>query len=58
MSDLLTRIDGYKTYIAATGLGALALYHLTQGDLNAAVHAGAQALAAAGLRHAIDKAAQ
>lgn len=49
-------IDGRKTYLAASGLLALAYYRLTQHDYDGAAQAVGQALAAAGLRHAVAKA--
>lgn len=58
MTELLAAIDGNKSYIAAAGLACLCVYHLTQWHLDDAWHAGAQALAVAGLRHAVEKSTQ
>lgn len=52
---LLTVISGYKTYIAAAGLLGLALYQATTGDMTNAAQSVLAALAAAGLRHAVNK---
>lgn len=50
---LLNTIRGYKTYVAAVGLAALAVYQLTQGEVNQAAQSLMQAAVAAGLRSAI-----
>lgn len=46
-------LDGYKTYLAALGLFGLALYQLSQGEIEAGVKTATQALAILGLRRAI-----
>lgn len=51
----LNAVDGYKTYIAAVGLAALAVYQFSIGDVPSAVQSVMAALAAAGLRNAISK---
>lgn len=58
MRRLISAIDGYKTYIAAAGFAGLAVYHLTQGEIDGTIDAAGKALAAAGLRHAIAKASE
>lgn len=52
---ILAVIDGSKTYIAAAGLAGLAIYQLSQGQLTEGAQTLWQALAAAGIRHAITK---
>lgn len=52
MPDLF---NGYKTYIAAAGLAYLAWQQYSQGNSAAAQQSLCAALAAAGLRHAIQK---
>jgi uncharacterized membrane protein YjjP (DUF1212 family) len=47
-------LQGYRTYIAAAGLVGLAVYHLSQGEIQEAVQTALAALAAFGLRKAID----
>lgn len=54
--QILALINGYKTYIAGVGLGCLAVYQITQGDLTGAYQSVIAALAAVGLRHAVEKA--
>lgn len=49
----LAILSGWKTYIAAFGLVALAAYQLTQGDVMGSIQSFLAALAAAGLRNAI-----
>lgn len=51
--DLNNLLRGYKTYAAAIGLAALAVYQFTQKDYPAAAQSLLAALAAAGLRSAI-----
>lgn len=48
-------LNGYKTYVAAAGLFGLAVYQLSQGQLDVAMQTLLGALAAVGLRHAITK---
>ncbi len=50
---MIDKLAGYKTYIAAAGLAALAFYQFSMGDVPAAIQSVMAALAAAGLRHAI-----
>lgn len=54
---VLESISGYKTYIAAAGLAGLALYQISQGDIPGAYQSLMTALGAAGVRHAVSKAA-
>ena len=46
-------LKGCKTYLGAAGLFGLALYHLSQGDYQAALESLGQAIVAAGLRNAL-----
>lgn len=46
-------INGYKTYIAAAGLLGLALYQLSQGQMEQAMQSLLAGLAAFGLRNAL-----
>ena len=48
-------LPGWKTYLAAAGLFGLAVYQFSQGDLGAAWQSLMAALAAFGLRTAIDR---
>jgi hypothetical protein len=50
-------VNGFKTYLAAVGLVGLAVYQVSQGQLDQAFQALCAALAAVGLRHAIQKGA-
>lgn len=52
---IIARLNGSKTYIAAAGLAGLAIYQLSQGQLTEGARTIGQALAAAGIRHAITK---
>jgi hypothetical protein len=52
---LLSYLDGYKTWLAASGLFGLALYQLSQGELEQAVQSFMGGLAAVGIRHAVAK---
>jgi hypothetical protein len=56
VNDLLSKLDGWKTYLAAGGALALALYHLRAGDYARAQELFILALGFAGLRHALAKA--
>lgn len=47
-------LKGYKTYIAAAGLVCLAVYQATTGDFNTALQTFLGALAAFGIRNAIN----
>ena len=51
----LNVLNGYKTYIAALGLAGLALYQLSNGQVDQGVQSILAALTAAGLRHAVSK---
>ena len=51
----LDSLNGYKTYVAAIGLGGLAVYQFSQGQIDTGVQSLLAALAAAGLRHAVAK---
>ena len=53
--ELLSKLDGYKTYIAAAGALALAWYYYTQGDTSHALEMVTFAMALFGLRSAINK---
>ena len=47
---------GWKTYLAAAGLVGLAIYQLSQGEIQAAIQSFLAALAALGIRHAVGRA--
>jgi hypothetical protein len=47
-------LNGYKTYLAAAGLIGLALYQFSQGSVDLAFQSLLGALAAFGLRQAIN----
>ena len=47
-------LSGYKTYLAAAGLLGLALYQFSQGQVEAAIQSFLGALAAFGLRQALN----
>lgn len=53
LATLSTLGSGYRTYLAAAGLFALAFYNLTTGQVEQAIQQALAALAAAGLRQAI-----
>lgn len=55
LQRVLILLSGSKTYIAAAGLAGLAVYQLSQGQLTEGAQTIGQALAAAGIRHAITK---
>jgi len=57
LDNLLSRLNGSKTYLAGFGLVGLALYQISQGDAQAAIQSFSTGLAALGLRHAINKTA-
>ncbi len=57
LDALLKLISGYKTYAAAIGLAGLAIYQFSQKQYDQALQSAMAALAAAGLRNAITKAA-
>jgi hypothetical protein len=46
-------LSGWKTYLAAAGLVGLAIYQVSQGQIEPAVQSILAALAAVGLRSAI-----
>lgn len=48
-------LDGWKTYLAALGLVGLAVYQFSQGQVELALQSFMAALAAFGLRQAIDR---
>jgi hypothetical protein len=52
---ILNVLNGYKTYLAATGLVGLAIYQASTSQYEQAVQSFLAALAAAGLRHAVAK---
>lgn len=56
MSDLLSKLDGYKTFLAAGGATLLGLYHLLSGDSVRGMEFLTLALGFLGLRQAIEKA--
>lgn len=49
-------LDGYKTYVAAAGMFGLALFQFSTGDYGGAWQSLMAALAAVGVRHAVQKA--
>src|SRR3954454_21699072 len=53
---IISVLAGYKTYIAAAGFVGLAVYQLSQGEVNPALQSVLSALTAVGLRSAIAKA--
>lgn len=57
MKDILDNYlgSGWKTYAAALGLLGLAVYQLTQGDYVNGLESLLAALAAFGIRHALEK---
>lgn len=48
-------LDGYKTKLAAVGLALVALGQALQGEFESAIQTGLAALAAFGLRKAIEQ---
>jgi hypothetical protein len=52
---ILNLLSGYKTYLSAAGLVGLAVYQISQGQIESGAQSFLGALAAAGLRHAIAK---
>jgi hypothetical protein len=56
VNDLLSKLDGWKTYLAAAAALASALYALKSGDYLRAQEFFIAALGLAGLRHALVKA--
>lgn len=56
MNDLLDKLSGYKTYIAAVGFAIVAYYYWQAGDHVTAGQMAMTALSLIGLRHAISKA--
>jgi hypothetical protein len=52
---IFTLLSGYKTYLAAVGLVGLAVYQVSQGQLETGIQSFLAAAAATGLRHAIAK---
>jgi len=52
---VLALLSGYKTYIAAAGLAGLAVYQLSQGQLEPALQSLLGSSTAVGLRHAVAK---
>lgn len=53
--NILSLVNGYKTYIAAAGLMGLSMYQVSAGQYDQASQTFLAALAAAGLRSAIAK---
>mgnify|MGYP001216124430 FL=1 len=51
--NLITRLQGYKTYLAVAGLIGLAIYQASVGQYEQAIQTAIAAAAAAGLRSAI-----
>lgn len=51
--NLITRLQGYKTYLAVAGLIGLAIYQASVGQYEQAIQTAIAAAAAAGLRNAI-----
>jgi hypothetical protein len=55
LDDLLKKLDGKKTYLSALGLAALAVTQFMAGDYPGAAQSLLAALAAFGLRQAMQK---
>ena len=55
MNDLLKKLEGYKTYSAAIGLLGLAVYQFANEQYELGMQSLFAALAAFGLRSAIEK---
>ncbi|WP_435005179.1 hypothetical protein P12x_003073 [Tundrisphaera lichenicola] len=53
--SILSKLSGYRTYLAAAGLFGLALYKASVGDYQGAVDTLGIAATAAGMRAAIAK---
>ena len=51
----MSKTTGWKTYLAAAGLMALAIWQTSQGDHQVAVQTFLAGFAVLGLRHAIGK---
>ena len=51
--NVLSFLDGYKTYFAAAGLFGLALYQFSQGQFEVAMQSLMAALASFGLKDAL-----
>ena len=56
--EILKKLDGYKTYIAAAGLFGLSLFQVSQGQFETAIQSFMGGLAAIGVRHAVTKNAE
>jgi hypothetical protein len=52
---ILALLSGYKTYLAAVGLVGLAVYQISQGQIETALQSFLAAVTATGLRHAVAK---
>jgi hypothetical protein len=52
---ILALLSGYKTYLAAVGLVGLAVYQVSQGQIETALQSFLAAATATGLRHAMAK---
>lgn len=50
----LLRLEGYRTYLAAAGLLGLAVYQVTHGEIEPGIQSMLAALAAFGLRAALE----
>lgn len=57
LSWAASKLDGRKTYLAAAGLAALAVYQFSQSQFDSAAESLLAALAAVGLRSAVAKSA-
>lgn len=57
LKDMLSFLNGKKTYLGAVGFFLVAVYQTLQGDYVHAGEAFMAALTAVGIRHAVEKAA-
>jgi hypothetical protein len=48
-------LSGYKTYLGAVGFVGLAVYQISQGQIDTSIQSFLAALTTAGLRHAVAK---
>jgi hypothetical protein len=52
---IFSLLTGFKTYLAAAGFVGLAVYQVSQGQIDPSIQSALSALMALGLRHAISK---
>jgi hypothetical protein len=52
---IFSLLTGFKTYLAAAGFVGLAVYQVSQGQIDPSIQSALSALTAIGLRHAISK---